>query len=314
MSSLSSTGSHFMPPAASIVAEGVDALYGFLLIASFISCVLVIGGLIWFAYKYRRQGENDKTPYISHNAMLEFLWSFIPFVVFMIVFVWGWIVFHQLRTMPKDALEIAVQAQKWNWTFTYKNGRTTSGEFYAPVGRNVKLVMASNDVLHSFFLPAFRTKQDVVPGYYTSLWFKAENEGNYQVFCTEYCGDQHSAMMAKAHVVSQEQFEQWLGNDPYKGLPPSEIGQKVFASRCIICHNPTQEKKVGPGLAGIFGRAHKMADGSSVTVDENYIRESILNPNAKIVEGFPQGVMPTFAGQLNEQELLGVIEYLKTIK
>ncbi len=314
MSSAISTGSKFMPYAATEIAKEYDSLYYFLLVISFISCVLVIGGLIFFAVKYRRRSENDKTPYISHNTTLEFLWSFIPFVLFMVVFVWGWILFHKLRTAPEGSLEIAVQAQKWDWSFTYKNGRSSAGEFYVPVNEPVRLVMTSKDVLHSFYVPAFRNKQDVVPGRYTSFWFKANAEGSYQVFCTEYCGDQHSAMLAKVHVVTRPQFEEWLSNDPYKGLPLAEVGQKVYQVRCTACHLLTEKVNVGPGFKAIFGREQKIQGGPSVVVDENYIRESILNPSAKVVAGFPSGVMPTFAGQLSEQELMGLIEFLKTVK
>lgn len=309
-----STPSHFMPPEGSLVAHSVDQLYGFLLIASFISCVLVIGGLIWFAIKFRRKSDDQKSAYISHNTTLEFLWSFIPFMIFMVVFVWGWVVYSGLRTMPKDALEIAVQGQKWSWTFTYKNGRSIGSEMYVPVKQDVRLVMTSSDVIHSFFLPAFRTKQDVVPGRYTNLWFRAEAEGDYQVFCAEYCGDQHSGMKAKVHVVSREKFDDWLANDPYKGLPPVEIGRKVYQSRCIACHTVTDVKNVGPGYKGIFGRNEKLEGGGEVMVDENYIRESILDPNAKVVLGFPKGVMPTFAGQLSEGEIMGIIEFIKSLK
>ena len=314
MLSTASTLSHFMPPQATVVARNVDVLYEFLLIVSTISCLLVIGGLILFAVKYRRRSEDQKSAYISHNSTLEFLWSFIPFVIFMISFVWGWVVYSQLRTMPENALEVQVQGQKWSWTFTYKNGRASSGEFYVPVGQDVRLVMGSTDVIHSFYIPAFRYKQDVVPGRYTSLWFRAEKEGDYQVFCAEYCGDGHSAMMAKVHVVSREKYEDWLSNDPYKGLPPVQIGQKVYTSRCIACHNLTEQKNVGPGWKGVFGKVEKLEGGTDVTVDENYVRESILDPNAKVVLGFPRGVMPTFAGQLNEQELTGVIELIKSLK
>ena len=178
MSPIESIASHFMPPQATEIARSVDALYAFLLIVSFISCVLVIGGLILFAVKYRRKSFDEKTPYISHSTTLEFLWSFIPFVIFMVVFVWGWIVYSNLRHMPENALEIAVQGQKWNWTFTYKNGRSTGGDIFVPVGVPVRLVMTSADVIHSFFIPAFRNKQDVIPGRYTQLWFKAEKEGD----------------------------------------------------------------------------------------------------------------------------------------
>lgn len=309
-----STGSHFMPPAASAVAEQVNHLYGFLLAASFISCVLLIGGLIYFAVKYRRTHEEQKTPYIHHGAVLEFLWSFIPFLIFMLVFVWGWIVYYQLRDMPKDALEIAVQAQKWSWSFVYKNGRRSNSEFYVPVGQDVKMIMSSSDVIHSFFLPAFRTKQDVVPGRYSAVWFKAEHEGDYQIFCAEYCGDNHSGMLAKVHVVPREKYEDWLANDPYKGLPPAEVGRKIYDKVCIACHNLTAERKIGPPFKDVFGREEKLEGGQTVKIDENYIRESVLDPNAKIVAGYPKGIMPSFAGQLNDQELMGIIEFLKTVK
>lgn len=314
MFSSASTASHFMPPQASEVARHVDTLYEFLLIISFISCVLVIGGLILFAAKYRRKTANDKTPYIAHNGTLEFLWSFIPFVLFMACFVWGWIVYSELRYQPKDALEIMVQGQKWDWAFTYKNGRTSGGEAYVPVGQMVRLIMGSKDVIHSFFIPAFRTKQDVVPGMYSALSFKPDKEGSYHVFCAEYCGDKHSAMLAKIHVVSREKFEDWLGNDPYKDLPLVEVGRKVYTARCIACHNLTDQKSVGPGWKGVFGRTEKLTDGSEITVDENYIRESIVDPNAKIVMDFPKGVMPTFAGQLTEQEMNGITELIKSMK
>ncbi len=314
MSSSASVASRFMPPQGSEIAANVDSLYAFLLIVSFISCVLVIGGLIYFAIKYRRKHEGEKTPYIAHNTTLEFLWSFIPFVIFMVAFAWGWLVYYQLRSVPENGLEISVLGQKWNWTFTYKSGRASSGEFYVPVDQPVRLVLGSADVLHSFFLPAFRTKQDAVPGRYTQLWFKPQREGSYQVFCTEYCGDQHSSMAAIMHVVSREKYEDWLSNDPYKGLPLADIGQKVHTARCIACHNVTDVKGIGPSFKGLWGRQETMDDGQQYLVDENYTRESILNPNAKIVAGYPKGVMPTFAGQLNEQELLGLIEFIKTLK
>lgn len=314
MSSAASTGSHFMPPAATEIARGVDSLYGFLLIASFISCVLVIGGLIYFAVKYRRKAEGEKTAYISHNTTLEFLWSFIPFVIFMVTFVWGWIIYYQLRKFPENALEVHVTAQKWDWNFTYKNGRKSPGNLTVPVGEDVKLVMTSKDVLHSFYIPAFRNKQDVIPGRYTALWFRPEMEGSFQVFCAEYCGDSHSGMLAKINVVSREKFDEWLTTEPYKGLTPVQIGQKVYTTRCLVCHGLNKdEKKTGPTFYGLFGRTEELEGGGSVTVDENYVRESIVNPNAKIVKGYPPA-MPTFAGQLDETEIMGVIEYLKTVK
>jgi cytochrome c oxidase subunit 2 len=302
-----------MPPEATDLASKVDALYSFLLWASFISTMLVVGGLTYFAIKYKRTDKNQKSAYITHNNTLEFLWSFIPFLIFMGVFAWGWVLFHDMRNMPADALEVAVQGQQWDWTFTYKNGRRSSGEMVIPVNQPVKLVMASKDVIHSFYIPAFRLKQDVVPGRYTTLWFQPKYKGEYQVFCAEFCGRQHSGMLAKIKVVSQEEFDEWLGNDPYKGLSMVEVGHKVYSTRCVICHNLTDKKLVGPGWKDLFGHQVELADGSTVVADENYIRESILNPNAKIVKGFPPA-MPTFAGQLDEQEIMGLVEFIKTLK
>ncbi len=306
-------GSRFMPIQGSDLAIQVDKLYGFLLGASFISCVLVIGGLIYFALKYRRRTDQDKTAYITHNNTLEFLWSFIPFVIFMIVFVWGWIIFNEMRHAPEHSLEIHVVGKKWSWDFIYKNGSKSSNDLYVPVGTPIKLIMTSTDVIHSFYIPAMRIKQDVVPGRYTSMWFQPKYEGDFQVFCAEYCGTGHSAMLAKIHVLSREEYENWLQNDPYKGLSLAEVGKKIYESKCQVCHNLTAEKKVGPGFLGVFGKLRQFTDGTSVTADENYIRQSVLTPNAKIVSGFVPA-MPTFAGQVSEQELMGIVEFLKSVK
>jgi len=303
----------FMPVAASEIASRVDKLYSFLVWASLISCILVIGGMTYFAAKYRRRSENDKTAYISHNATLEFLWSFIPFIIFMVVFAWGWIIYHDMRTMPKKAFEVHVVGQKGYWDFQYKSGRKTSGEFYVPKGEPVKLIMASRDVIHSFYIPGMRMKQDVVPGRYSALWFQADKAGVFNVFCTEYCGDGHSAMLAKVHVLPREDFDQWLQNDPYKGLSVAQVGEKVFTAKCVACHNATAEKKVGPGLLGLFGKERDFADGTKAVADENYVRSSILNPGGQIVAGYPNA-MTVFQGQISEEELRGVIEYIKELK
>ena len=303
----------FMPPQASTFASGVDSLYEFLVIASLISCALVIGGMVYFAMKYKRKTANDKTAYIPHNTFLEFLWSFIPFVIFMVVFAWGWIIYHDMRTAPKGAFEIHVVGQKWYWDFLYKSGKKSSNEFYVPVDTPVKLIMTSRDVIHSFFIPSFRIKQDVVPGRYSSLWFEATKTGQFQVFCTEYCGDGHSAMLAKVNVMPKDEFETWLQTNPYKGMSIAEIGGKVFQQKCTACHNASTEKKIGPGLAGLFGKERVFENQASLIADENYLRESILYPRKKVVKGYPNA-MTAFLGQLSEEELTGVIEYIKELK
>lgn len=309
----SANASTFMPPVAWHVAEKINSLYTFFLIASLIACVLVIGGMIIFVTKYRRRSENDKTAYISHNGLLEFLWSFIPFVIFMVLFGWGWLIYHEMRAVPQKGLEIQVVGQKWFWDFLYKSGKKSTGELYVPVNTPVKLIITASDVLHSFYIPAFRVKQDAVPGRYTSLWFQADKEGDYQVFCAEFCGDQHSGMLAKIKVLSQEKYEEWLAANPYKGLSMEQIGQQIFQSKCAICHNTTAETKVGPGLKGVFGHKVELANGQVVEADENYLRTSILDPGSQVVKGFP-AAMPTFAGQLTEEELAGLITYIKSLE
>ena len=281
---------------------------------SALACVLVIAAFVYFSIRYRRKSENEQgRAKVSHSFLLEFSWSFIPFLIFVVAFVWGCILYYDLRKAPEDSLEIHVYGQMWSWDFVYKNGRKTTNEFYVPVGRPVKLIMTSRDVLHSFYIPTFRIKQDLVPGIYTSLWFKANRKGKFHVFCAEFCGTGHSAMMAKVNVVSLKEWEEWLDNDPFKGLTLTEIGEKTFQGRCTICHKTTKEKLIGPGLAGIFGSKREFSNASSLTVDENYLRESILNPGAKIVSGYPNAMTP-FAGALSEEELSGLIEYVKNLK
>ncbi|QDK36327.1 cytochrome c oxidase subunit II [Bdellovibrio sp. NC01] len=306
----------FMPTEGTEIAKQVDNLYGFLLITSFIACVLVIGGMIYFVYKYKRKSDNDKTAYISHNTALEFLWSFIPLVIFLAVFAWGWYIYHGMRTMPKNALEINVLGKQWAWEIEYKNGFKAVNEVVVPVNTDVKLLLTSQDVIHSFFVPSFRIKQDAVPGRYTALWFNATKLGEFHIFCAEYCGTSHSGMIGKLRVVTQEEFNKYLEEGQEEGqLPLAKRGEKLFALKaCASCHSvDSPAVKVGPSLFKKFGTEEVLEGGAKVVVDENYLRESILQPNAKIVNGFPHGVMPTFQGQINENELNALVEYVKSL-
>ena len=307
-------GSSFMPPQGTKIAAQYDSLYSFIVWASVISCVILIGGMIYFALKYKRKTDNDKTAYITHNHMLEFLWSFIPLVIFLVVFGWGWYVYHQMRQMPDNALEVHVFGKQWAWDFQYKSGKVSANEFVVPVNTPVKLIMTSSDVLHSFYIPSMRIKQDAVPGRYTTLWFNAEKLGNYQVFCTEFCGAAHSMMLAKMKVVSQEEYEAWL-QESDEGLTLAQKGEKLYNGKgCVACHSVDGSTKVGPSWKGMWGNERELADGSKVSADENYVRESILEPSKKVVKGFSAGVMPTYQGQISEAELSAVIEYIKGLK
>lgn len=307
----------FMPEQGTEIAKQVDNLYGFLLVVSFISCAILIGGMVYFAIKYKRKTANDKTAYITHDTRLEVLWSVVPLIIFLFVFAWGWVVYHDMRTMPKDALEVHVTGKQWAWTVEYKNG-VRSTEMVVPVNKDVKIILASEDVIHSFFVPSFRIKQDAVPGRYTTLWFRAEKLGDFHVFCTEYCGTSHSGMITRLKVVSQEDFDKWLTDESEIGsLPLAQRGAKIFQTRaCASCHNVDNPAvKIGPSLYKKWGMEEELDGGGKVTVDENYVRESILESQAKIVKGFAKpSQMPAFQGQLSEGELTALIEYIKGLK
>jgi cytochrome c oxidase subunit 2 len=313
--SIANAAGSFAPTAATKIAEDWDSLYKFLLVASLISCVILLGGMIYFLIKYRRKTDKDKTAYITHNSTLEFLWSFIPLVIFLVVFVWGWEIFHSMRNPPENATEIHVFAKQWLWDFEYKTGKKTTGEVVVPVGVPIKMIMTSTDVIHSFFVPSFRIKQDVVPGRYTAAWFQSEKLGEFHLFCTEFCGADHSGMLGKIKVVSKPDYEKWLASAPEVVESGSALGEKLFKQKgCIGCHTVDGTPKVGPTFKGLFGRKSEFADGTTLNADENYIRESILNPSAKVVKGFPNGAMPAFQGQLSESEVSGIIEFIKDQK
>ncbi len=315
--SVAHAGGKLMPIPATDIAVDVDNLYNFLLITSFIACAILIGGMIYFVFKYKRRSEHDKTAYITHNTFLEFLWSFIPLVIFLAVFGWGWHVYHEMRQMPENALEIHVKGKQWAWEMEYKSGVKAANLIVVPIDTDVKLIMTSIDVLHSFFVPSFRIKQDVIPGRYTTLWFRANKFGEFHIFCTEFCGTLHSSMVGKLKVVTQKEYEAWLEEEAnVSTLPLAQRGEKLFQVKaCAGCHATSDQSiKVGPALFQKFGTPRDTADGQNIVADENYIRESILNPNAKIAKGFNPNVMPAFAGQLSEVELSALIEYIKGLK
>lgn len=304
----------FMPEQGTEIAKQVDNLYAFLIVVSFISCAILIGGMIYFVMKYKRRSANDKTAYITHDTRLEILWSVIPLIIFLVVFAWGWVLYHDMRAMPKNALEIMVTGRQWSWTAEYKNG-VKSSEIVVPVGKDVKIILASEDVIHSFYVPSFRIKQDAVPGRYTALWFNATKLGEFHVFCTEYCGTSHSAMITKLKVVSQEDFDKWLIDESEIGLLPiAQRGAKYFQTRaCASCHNvDNPAAKIGPSLYQRWGKEAHLADGTTATFDENYVRQSMMLPQEDIAKGFPSpSPMPSYQGQLSESELAAIVEYIK---
>ena len=298
-----------------LTADSTDGLFHFI---NEVSLILLIGitiALIYFAIKYKRKSEDDKTPLITHNNTLEITWSVIPLLITLVIFGWGYSGWLNLKAVPDDAYEIQVTGFKWNWAVNYENGAQTLNEIHVPKGRPVKIVLQSRDVLHSFFVPDYRVKHDAVPGRYTYVWFQAEEVGESIVFCTEYCGTSHSDMLAKIIVHEPEDFETWLelnGGGP-SGTPVEQGEALVLQQGCQTCHSVDGSAGLAPTFKGIFGKDEQLADGSTITIDENYLRESILNPGAKIVAGY-QNIMPPYEGILSDDEITNIIEYIKTLE
>jgi cytochrome c oxidase subunit II len=309
--------SEFMlPPAKSTMAGETDALFHFINITSIILLIGITVAIIFFSWKYRRKSDNDVTPVITHNSKLEITWSVIPLILVMIVFGWGFTGYLNLTTAPDDAYEIRVVGKSWLWEFHYETGYVSVNELHVPVDRPVKLVMSSDDVLHSFYIPDFRVKMDVLPNRYTSVWFEAIETGESVIYCAEYCGSAHSNMLATTHVHSAEDFETWLETaaSADDDLEPAELGEQlVTRNACDTCHSTDGSIRQGPSFQGLWGSESEMQDGEVVTVDENYVRESILEPNARITAGFDP-VMPSYSGTLSDRQIDAIIEYLKTLQ
>ena len=306
---------YMLPPARSVTAENTDALFHFINVTSVILLLGITAAILYFSWKYRRRSEDDVTPVISHNNKLEITWSVIPLILVMIVFGWGFSGYMDLRTVPSDAYEVKVIGKSWLWEFHYNTGHVSVNELHVPVDRPVKLVMRSDDVLHSFFVPDYRVKMDVLPNRYTSLWFQATETGESIVYCTEYCGTAHSNMLASVIVHSQEDFETWLetAGSADDDMDPVELGEQLVTRyACNTCHSSDGRQLSGPTFQGLWMSERTMVDGEVVTADENYIRESILEPNARITEGYDP-VMPSFAGSLSDRQIDAIIEYIKTL-
>lgn len=308
-------GSFWLPKQSSTIAPEIDSAYHVVLVVSALFFVLVVGGMTYFAIRYRRRRAGEVTSPIDHNVRLEIIWTAIPSVLLVVLFAIGFKGYVNAHVAPGDAMEIKVTAEKWMWTFTYPNGTTTVNELGVPKDRPVRLLMSSKDIVHSFFVPEFRIKQDVVPGAYTTTWFQATDAREITILCAEYCGTGHSDMMGKVIVMEEPQFKDWLDKGGgASDLPPAELGQKLYTARnCVTCHSLDGTRIQGPTFKGVFGRTEDLEGGSKVVVDENYIRESILDPQAKIVRGYPP-TMPVFKGLLKEKEIDALIAFLKTVK
>lgn len=300
------------PPVAATNAEKVDHLYIFLIVVTAVMTAVIFLGVFVFAVKYRRRSEDEVPVAIEGHAGLEAFWSIVPLGVMMIMFGWGTKLFFDNATPPANSLDIYVVGKQWMWKIQHPEGQSEINELHVPVGRPVRLTLASEDVIHSFFIPAFRVKHDVVPGRYSVLWFEATKTGKFHLFCAEYCGTQHSGMVGSVTVMEPAEYENWLSGGGQAGTMAAQ-GERLFQQLgCASCHLTEQPGRCPP-LRGVYGKDVALEGGRSVRADDNYIRESILNPNAKIVAGYQKDIMPTFQGVVNEDDLLQLLAYLKSL-
>jgi cytochrome c oxidase subunit 2 len=331
----------WFPPASTDIAKKVDDIFYFIYWVSVIFFVGIVAAMILFVVKYRRKSPTDIPVGPTHNTPLEITWTVIPLALAMLIFWKGFAGYLELIVPPQDAYQVRVTGQQWKWMFTYPNGMTLYGDkLVVPAGKSVRLVMTSEDVIHSFFVPDFRIKQDVVPGRYSTVWFNTPDPGEHDVFCTEYCGKDHSNMLAKVIVVPPADLEKTIAiegdvfkmkefNYDDKGVPyklddpkvkqvvDKKVGEFLYNTRgCKSCHSIDGSRVIGPSFKGIWGKEEEVVeDGAThkVKVDDNYVRESIMDPQKKIVVSYPP-VMPTFKGRLTDKEITALIEYIQSLK
>ncbi len=304
-----------LPDDASTFASRVDTLYFFIIGTTVAVSTLVAVLVIYFAIRYRRRSEDEIPVSIVGSHALEIAWSSIPLCIVMVMFGWSAWLYVDMSTAPADALEVYVIGKQWMWKSQHPDGQREINELHVPVGKPVKLTMTSEDVIHSFFVPDFRTKQDVIPGRYTSLWFQATKPGRFRIYCAEYCGTDHSKMVGWVVASEPSEHQQWLSSRADLSL--ALRGRALFLKyQCVTCHSSDSQAKA-PSLEEIYLKPVRLADGKSIVADESYLRESIQNPRAKVVAGF-EPIMPAYQGRLEkdreEQDLLELLAYVKALK
>lgn len=301
------------PASATDLAERVDELFGFAALVAVIFSALIAGLIFYLGLKYRRRRDAERG---SGNrgeapAWLEIVWSVIPLGILLFLFAWGAVVFFEISRPPADADEYFVVGRQWMWKVQHPDGPREINELHAPVGRAIKLTMTSEDVIHSFYVPAFRVKQDALPGRYTTTWFRGTKAGTYHLFCAEYCGTQHSGMIGKIIILEPDAYEDWLAHGN-AGQQRSASGEEIFNARgCGTCHRADSDARA-PILNGVAGREVKLGSGETVKADDTYLRESILRPAAKVVAGYTP-IMPAYEGQIDEEEIGQLLVYLRSL-
>lgn len=305
------TGFPLFPEQASTTAPQVDALYWFLVAVSAFFGLLIAALVVTFALKFQRRSEDERPPAILGSVALELTWSLIPLGIVLVVFFWSTQVFFAVNRIPQNAMDVWVVGKRWMWKVQHVTGQREINELHVPVGQPVKLTLTSEDTIHSFYVPAFRIKKDALPGRYTTAWFEATKPGRYHLFCAEYCGTRHSGMIGTIIVLPPAEFQAWLSGAT--GDAPAVAGEKLFKDlACITCHRGDSGAR-GPDLAGLAGTTVKLTGGGTALADESYLRESIVTPSAKVVEGY-QPIMPTFQGLVSEEQLLQLVAYVQSLK
>jgi cytochrome c oxidase subunit II len=302
----------FLPEQASEYAARVDSLYLFLTVVSVLFTLLAAVLVIVFVVRYRRRSEADQPAPPHADSTLEILSGGFLFVLLMIMFGWGAKLYFEQNRPPADCMEILVTGKQWMWKVQHPQGKKEIDNLHIPVGQNIKITMTSEDVIHDFFIPAFRVKNDAVPGRYTSIWFKPNKIGTYRLFCAEYCGTEHSYMGGWVYVMSQADYEKWVRGASATQETPAQAGARLFTKfACITCHAGLPGQ-LGPNLAGVPGSKVKLKGGAEVVADDSYLRESIMDSQAKVVDGF-NPVMPVFKGQVTEEQVMQLVAYIKTL-
>lgn len=308
-----------MPERGSVLAGRVDQLFLFTVLVAVFFSVLIAGLIAYLGWRYRKRPDSlpprdrgtGETPGKGEPPILEITWAVIPLGILLVFFYWGAEIFFELARPPAGADEYFVVGRQWMWKVQHPDGTSEINEVHAPVGRPIKLTMTSEDVIHSFYVPAFRIKSDVIPGRYTTVWFEADKPGEYHLFCTEYCGTEHSKMIGRVVILEPFQYEEWLSGRGQR-TPMAVSGEQLFQVRgCPTCHRPDTAARA-PILNGLVGRTVELAGGGALVADEGYVRESILRPQAKMVAGYSP-IMPAFEGQLSEEEILSLITYVRSL-
>ena len=302
--------SALFPREASTIAPYTDALYFFLLLITVVGLILVGVLIIGFSVRYRA-AKHPVAVQVEGSTLLEATWTIIPLALFLVCFVWGALLYFRIYTPPTNAMNVYVVGKQWMWKAEHPGGQHEINALHVPTGRPVQLTMISQDVFHSFSVPDFRVKREVIPGRYSTVWFEATEPGTYHIFCTQYCGTQHSGMIGEVTALSPEDYKKWT-QESTSGMSLAQNGERLFASMgCNACHSGSAAAR-GPNLAGVYGSKLRLANGSQVLVNDAYLRDAILNPSQHITAGFAP-IMPTYQGQVSEEGLIDLVEYIKTL-